>query len=61
VDAPDRYLHFDNLDIEHLPVTSRCSVCEKVFSAEVKPGERLDDVLLRIRAEFDAHECGAAA
>jgi len=53
----DRYLQFDNIDIEKPDISSRCSRCGQEFSTKPKPGERVDDVLLRIRAEFDAHKC----
>jgi hypothetical protein len=53
----DRYLHFDNIDMKKPDIMSRCTRCEQVFTAEPKPGERVDDVLLRIRAEYNAHEC----
>ena len=53
-----RYLHFDNIDVEQPDISSRCSRCGQQFSAEPKPNERMDDVLLRIRAKFDAHNCG---
>ena len=56
--ARSRYLQFDNIDMEQPDVSSRCSHCEQEFRAEPKPDERVDDVLLRIRAEFDAHKCG---
>ena len=53
----DRYLHFDNIDIEEPDVFSRCSRCGTEFMAVPKPSERVNDVLLRIRAKYDAHEC----
>jgi hypothetical protein len=54
----DRYLHFDNIDMEQRGISSRCSCCGQEFRAEPKPRERVDDVLLRIRADFEAHKCG---
>jgi hypothetical protein len=54
----ERYLQFDNIDMEELDISARCSQCGQEFRAEPKPGERVDDVLLRIRAEFEAHKCG---
>jgi hypothetical protein len=39
------------------PIKGACSACRRVFVAEPKPGERTDDVLLRMRADFDAHDC----
>lgn len=53
----ERYLHFDNIDMEQPDISSRCSQCGQEFRAEPKPGEKVDDVLLRIRAEFNAHVC----
>ena len=51
----DRYLHFSNIDMERADISSQCSHCGQEFTAEPKPGERVDDVLLRVRAEFEAH------
>lgn len=53
-----RYLQFDNIDMEEPDLLSRCSQCGKEFRAKPKPGETIDDVLLTIRAEFEAHKCG---
>jgi hypothetical protein len=54
---PDRYLHFDNLDTTQREITSQCSRCGREFKSKIKPNERIDEVLIRIRAEFDAHVC----
>lgn len=53
----ERYLQFDNIDMERPDIRSRCSRCGREFRAEPKPTERVDDVLLRMRAEFEAHKC----
>lgn len=53
----NRYLQFDNIDMEEPTISSRCSRCGREFKAEAKPAERVDDVLLRVRAEFEAHRC----
>ena len=53
----DRYLHFENLDMAQPTISSQCSCCGQTFAAEPKPGETIDDVLLRIRAEFNSHQC----
>jgi hypothetical protein len=53
----DRYLHFDNIDMEQPEISSQCSHCGRTFEAEPRPGERVDDVLLRIRREYNSHEC----
>ena len=39
------------------PIKGFCSACKKLFIAEPKPGEQMDEVLVRMRAEFDAHDC----
>jgi hypothetical protein len=52
----DRYFQFDNIE-QGEPVLSRCSVCKKEFQDEPKPKEGTDDLLLRIRAAFEAHVC----
>jgi len=54
-----RDLYFDRIDMDHADISSRCTRCEKQFSAQPTPGERVDDVLLRIRDEFEAHACRA--
>jgi hypothetical protein len=53
----DAYLDFDKIDMEEPEISSRCSRCGLVFRAEPEAGERVDDVLLRMRAEFEAHQC----
>jgi hypothetical protein len=55
--TPERYLQFENIDMEKPDISLRCTHCGLEFRAEPKPAERVDDVLLRIRAEFEAHEC----
>jgi len=52
-----RYLHFDNIDVDLPDITSRCSRCRQSFKAEPEPGEKVDDVLLRIRGQFNSHQC----
>jgi hypothetical protein len=53
----DRYLQFDNIDMEKPDISSRCSSCGWEFKAEPKVAERVDDLLLRVRAEFENHKC----
>jgi hypothetical protein len=55
--AIDRYLQFDNIDMEQPYISSRCSHCGETFEAEPRPGEMVCDVLLRIRGEFNSHQC----
>ena len=53
----ERYLHFDNIDMELPDITSRCSQCGQTFKTKPEPGEGVDNALLRIRGEFNAHQC----
>jgi hypothetical protein len=39
------------------PIRGTCSACSRLFTAEPNPGERTDDVLMRMRSEFDDHDC----
>ena len=39
------------------PIKGVCSVCSRLFIVESKPEDRMDEVLLRMRADFDAHDC----
>lgn len=52
-----RYLHFSNIDMQLPDISSECSRCGQGFRAEPNPGERVDDVLLRICAEFESQTC----
>ncbi len=36
---------------------ARCSVCKRLFRAIPKISETADNTALRIRADFDAHDC----
>ena len=56
----ERYLHFDTIDMEQPDIRSCCSLCGQEFCAVPKQHERVDDVLLRIREEYNAHECKIA-
>lgn len=53
----DRHLHFDVIDMQTEHVMSQYSLGQKKFTAQPKPGERVDDLLLRIRDEFNIHQC----
>ena len=55
----DRYLHFDNIDMEQPEISSQCSHCGQTFKAEPRPGERVDDVLLGIQFASMPEEAGA--
>jgi hypothetical protein len=54
-----RYLHFDNIDMTEPVISARCCRCQRRFAMNPKTGEKVEDVLLRVRAEFNAHECQA--
>lgn len=51
-----RQLHFSKLEVGR-PVLATCSVCERIFISIPLPGERCDDVILRLRDEFNSHDC----
>ena len=57
--SQNRYLHFENIDMKAPEIHSQCSQCGREFTAQVKAGERVDDVLLRIRDEFNTHLCSS--
>lgn len=52
-----RTLQFFEKMVLGKPIKGVCSACNRLFIAESKPGEQMDDVLLRMRADFDAHDC----
>jgi len=55
--APRRYLHFDNIDLVRFHVHGSCSCCGRDFVAEPISGERNEEVVLRVRAAFNKHDC----
>ena len=52
----ERILQFENIE-EGEPIKARCSFCDRPFIGKYGPGERTDAVLLRMRADFEAHNC----
>ena len=52
----DRSLQFDHIR-QAEQITARCSVCKREFTATPMANERTDDVILRLRAQFKAHNC----
>ncbi len=53
----ERYLQFSTVEIGH-SVSARCTRCDRVFLEKPKAvGERTDEIILRLRADFDAHDC----
>ena len=57
VTTPSRYLHFDNIDVVRVRVHARCSSCGRRFTAEPNSGEMKEEVVMRVRAEFNGHDC----
>jgi len=53
-----RYLRFGNVMQRPDPIHASCSRCDKGFIGRYRsPNERTDEVLMRMRAEFEAHDC----
>jgi hypothetical protein len=52
----NRYLQFEKIE-QGEPISAWCDRCNKQFRVTPNPGERTDDLLLRLRAEFEAHIC----
>jgi hypothetical protein len=54
----ERYLEFGNLDLRsNQTIIAACSSCGRTFLGNLNPGERVDEVLLRMRSEFEDHSC----
>jgi len=51
-----RILHFENI-FPGEPVFAECSACGKKFVEKPSPGEKTHELVLRLRAAFDAHDC----
>jgi hypothetical protein len=54
---PTRTFQFFETIEQGKPIRGTCSVCSRLFIGEPNAGEQTDDVLLRMRADFDAHDC----
>jgi hypothetical protein len=39
------------------PPSAFCTRCRKKFTTKVKAGESIDEAILRMREEFEQHEC----
>jgi len=39
------------------PISARCSVCRQVFLEKPTGDDKTDDLLLRIHAKFEQHDC----
>lgn len=53
---PERSLSFSDLKND-TPVIAVCGACGKKFESRPQAGKLIDDQLLMVRAEFDAHDC----
>ncbi|MFZ3339682.1 MAG: hypothetical protein WA213_02290 [Terriglobales bacterium] len=52
----DRILQFEAIG-QGRPLKARCGVCHRPFAAKARLNEGTDDALLRMRADFEAHNC----
>lgn len=59
--SPERVLHFDNIHlmVDNPVVSARCTACGLEFTVEIRSDEHLEDVLLRVRDDFNKHICSA--
>jgi hypothetical protein len=55
-----RELEFTNMKPGE-DMMARCSVCKRPFRATPKFGESADSIVLRLRADFAAHNCNEDA
>ncbi|MFZ0276337.1 MAG: hypothetical protein WA651_07070 [Candidatus Sulfotelmatobacter sp.] len=53
----ERALYFMVLPGSSATPSARCTVCKRRFELQPKPGERADDIILRMREDFAAHNC----
>ncbi|HEX4020615.1 MAG TPA: hypothetical protein VGG14_14330 [Candidatus Sulfotelmatobacter sp.] len=53
---PQRDLSFSDLENDKA-VIAFCGACGKKFESRPQAGKLIDDQLLAVRAEFDAHDC----
>ncbi len=51
----DRFLHFDNIDMETPYITSRCSECGKTFLPALDV--TVEEAVTGIRRAFNEHVC----
>jgi hypothetical protein len=54
-----RYLRFSQILLDREPIRAYCSRCERKFADVYRADERTDNVLPRIRVEFEEHQCAA--
>lgn len=55
--SPNRYLRFQNLDVQEPSIRAQCSACGQEFRGEIKQGDQIVDVIQRMRREYNLHEC----
>jgi hypothetical protein len=53
----ERALHFMVLPGTGATPSARCTICKRRFELQPRPEERADDIILRMREEFAAHDC----
>jgi hypothetical protein len=54
----ERYLSFSHIENER-PVVAFCELCGKRFEAQPEAGKSVDDLILKVRAEFESHDCNS--
>jgi hypothetical protein len=57
----ERALYFMVLPGSSATPSARCTVCKRRFELQPDPGERADDIILRMREAFAAHNCNETA
>jgi len=50
------YLSFSNIESDR-PVVAFCSQCGKRFETAPEVAKHVDQLILDVRADFDAHQC----
>ena len=53
----NRYLYFNCINLERSYVRACCNKCGQGVVAETTPGEHVEEILQRIRAQFENHNC----
>jgi hypothetical protein len=50
----------DNIDIDKSDIHSCCKACGREFTVTPRAGERIEEVLSRLRDEYNSHNCTAS-
>ncbi|GEM_PF-2611580 len=53
---PQRYLQFTKVEMGY-NLEAHCSVCDRKFVGTPQFGEHVDEALLRMREDFELHDC----